>query len=140
MTDPFSTRVHIALISDAPNFYEQLQNTSVAEPSSATFTCSAAGHPRPALSWQKLTNGVYTTITQSSKYGITNTPTGDQNQTSTLTIFNSSPQDSTQYVCRAQNILGSSQSMATLSVRGKSSTFQVSMQASITILLLQESQ
>ena len=99
------------------------QNQSVAEPSTAMFNCSAIGHPRPTLSWQIFSNGVYTTIAQSNKYTVTNTPVGEQNQTSTLTIFNTSPQDSAQYKCNAMNILDSIEStMATLSVLGKSNT------------------
>ena len=111
------------MISDAPFIYELPQNLSVAEPSTAMFNCSATGHPRPTLSWQIFSNGVYTTVSQSNKYAITNAPLGEQNQTSTLTIFNTSPQDSAQYECNAVNVLGSiGSTMATLNVRGKSNT------------------
>ena len=112
------------MISDAPFIYKLPQNQSVAEPLTAMFNCSATGHPRPTLTWQMFRNGVYTTISQSNKYSITNIPVGEQNQTSTLTIYNTSPQDSAQYECNAMNILGSieSSTMATLSVLGKSNT------------------
>ena len=99
------------------------QNQSVAEPSTAKFNCSAIGHPQPTLSWQIFSNGFYTTIAQSNKYIITNTPVGEQNQTSTLTILNTSPQDSAQYKCNAVNTLDSIEStIAILSVLGKSNT------------------
>ena len=111
---------------DSPEIYEQPQNQSVAQPSTATFVCSAVGNPKPTLTWQRLSNGVVTTINQSSKYGIVIASTGDQtqNQTSTLMIFNTSPGDTSQYTCFAENIQGHTQSTVTLSVRGECNMFK----------------
>ena len=106
--------MYMHVCPDSPEIYEQLQNQFVAQPSTATFVCSAVSNPRPTLTWQRLKNGVVTmcTINQSSKYGIVIASTGDQNQnqTSTLMIFNTSPGDTSQYTCFAENIQGHTQS------------------------------
>ena len=120
--------MYMHVCPDSPEIYEQPQNQSVAQPSTATFVCSAVGNPRPTLTWKRLSNGVVTTINQSSKYGIVITSKGDQNQnqTSTLMIFNTSPVDTSQYTCFAENIQGHTQSTVTLSVRGECNMFKFS--------------
>ena len=103
----------------APTFYEQPQSLVIAQPSTATFTCSANGLPRSVITWQRVTNGVSVLITQSSKYTIVATSNGAQNRTSTLMILNTSPGDATTYICTATNVVGSVSTSSTLSVQGK---------------------
>ena len=102
----------------APTLYEQPQSQVTVQPSTATFTCSANGLPRPVISWLRIINGSPVPIAQSSKYTIATTPVGAQNQTSTLMILNTSPDDTTAYVCSATNVVGSVNASSTLSVQG----------------------
>ena len=105
-----------------PDIYEQSQNQTVVQPSNASFSCSANGLPRPSITWLRVVSGSLLPITQSSKYTIVSTPIGEQNQTSTLMILNTSPEDATEYACHAANLEGSTVTTATLTVHGELST------------------
>ena len=104
-------------LPDAPTLYEQPQSQVIAQTSTATFTCSASGHPRPVISWLRVVNGSPVPIVPSSKYRIVTT-VGTQNRTSSLMILNTFPDDTTTYVCCATNVIGSVNASSTLTVQG----------------------
>ena len=106
-------------LSVAPTIYQQLQDQVAVQPNTATFTCSANGLSRPAISWLRLVNGQQLTISQSSKYSIVTAPVGTQNVTSTLTVSNTAIDDAVSYTCNATNQAGSAASTGSLTVQSK---------------------
>ena len=90
------------------------------------FVQQSVINPRPTLTWQRLSNGVVTMCTINQWIVIASIGDQNQNQTSTLMIFNTSPGDTSQYTCFAENIQGHTQSTVTLSVRGECNIFKFS--------------
>ena len=109
--------INYSFLPVAPTLYSQPQSQVIVQPSTATFTCSASGLPRPVFSWLRTVNGSPVPITPSSKYRTVTTPAGTQNQTSSLMILNTSPDDATTYVCKSTNVVGSVNASSTLSVQ-----------------------
>ena len=78
---------------------------TVIENQTATFYCSAAGNPKPKVTWSK-TGG----------RGSVNTTDHERNK---LEIRNASHRDSGRYVCKATNVLGEEEGVVELFVEGE---------------------
>ena len=76
---------------------------TVTENQTATFYCSAAGNPKPSVSWSK-----------QSGAKLMNT----ENQHKTLEIKNTTYSDAGKYLCIAENVLGKIQKEVELFVQG----------------------
>ena len=97
-------------------------SSTVTSSTDATFTCTAAGVPNPDISWLKddvpidTQGSMYTVMASDSSARRRNQIA---NKTSTLTIKSATNANAGLYKCRAQNILGSADSLsARLVVQG----------------------
>ena len=100
----------------------------ITAPDNATFTCTATGLPRPAISWQRVLGNTTVSLTSSVNYSITSTGgTGRQNSSS-LTVLNTGPEDKAVYECVASNVVSTVTRNATLTVHGEYQNFLVTVQ------------
>ena len=89
----------------APTVVVSPVKQSVNEKRTASFRCSASGHPDPSIVWTKADNR--SEFAQSASSG------------AVLRLENVTENDSGLYQCSAVNILGQAQSLARLEVNGK---------------------
>ena len=94
---------------------------TVVSPNPAVFTCVADGVSTPVITWWRRESS--NSLTQLSSDGI-NVTISDRNldsrtRQSNLTIFQSQPVDTVEYVCVATNEIASDTASAVLTVYGK---------------------
>lgn len=100
----------------APEFTIPLNDATVQEGERFTFQCNLVGHPLPEIIWYK--DGI--SILNNPDY-LTTYVQG----LCTLTIEETFAEDSARYTCRAFNIAGSTETSATLTVKGGTESFDV---------------
>ena len=104
----------------APNITTPPRDLTVVSPASATFTCLVTGRPRPDITWMMYDNGSLVDIPGAANvdYQISEEEIGDRERMSNLTLLDSQPSDSGQYVCVGRNNVTYAQESATLAVQG----------------------
>ena len=88
----------------APFLQEPLAGMTVSEGQTAVLTCSADGHPPPRITWSKVSSSL---------------PVGRHvaESSGALIVKNVKPEDDGVYSCRAENLLGSVNASAKLTVQ-----------------------
>ncbi len=101
------------------------ENTTVVSPEDATFTCVVISQRRPSITWWRVEeDGNMTQIMDDgAAYDIDEEVEGTKVWTSTLVVMETEPSDSLTYICVAENILGTAQAKAQLTVHGTCSYF-----------------
>ena len=81
-----------------------------------TFNCQAIGEPLPNITWQF--NDIMINVSDATKYNVTDT-LNETVITSLFTIISTQSSDVGTYTCFAENIIGSDQRFAVLTLNGK---------------------
>ena len=94
-------------------------DTIIIEGNTTTITCVAFGYPSPIIVWSKIDGVLNDRISVSDSISL---PTGYGNVTRVsvnLTITNASREDTGVYICSANNIVGSDNNNASITVQCK---------------------
>ncbi|VDI56857.1 titin [Mytilus galloprovincialis] len=100
-------RIPSPIEPEAPRFTQLPQNQKLKEGTNTVFDCTVTGKPFPDVSWRK--RGFPIRVSQ--RYRIT---IDENTGRITLTIVNSKPDDVGQYTCTAVNLMGQTDTTATL--------------------------
>ena len=96
-----------------------LNNTIIIEGNTTTITCEALGYPPPIILWNRIDGILSDRVSVSDSVSI---PTGNGNVTRVsvnLTITNAYREDTGVYTCSANNIIGSDNRNASITVQCK---------------------
>ncbi|XP_078619950.1 kalirin-like isoform X2 [Branchiostoma floridae x Branchiostoma japonicum] len=116
--DPHGTKVSVKLLNPnymydaAPEFLQQLTNTTVQLGDPATLTCHVCGRPRPSVSWRGPDQML---LSPSSRFSMSYSDNGDI----LLHIASTVLGDTGQYTCVASNEIGSVTTSGMLTVQGR---------------------
>ncbi|XP_011404665.2 PREDICTED: receptor-type tyrosine-protein phosphatase delta-like isoform X2 [Amphimedon queenslandica] len=139
-TDQFALDVLVAPVIISPP-----SDTTVTHPDPFSFTCVTTGHPRPNITWYKVTegtNGATESVMADDRTSITNTQSGDRELTSSIRVTGAIPFDAGVYTCEATNVVIAYNNSATavINVRpnilypSSNAVFYVNESSSISIL------
>ena len=112
-----------SLSTVAPQIIDSPDNLTVVEPQDATFSCLAAGRPRPDITWTRLSDMVQLQ-NQPGLYRIEEQEIGNRERRSNLTIIGTQSSDAGSFACVAVNEPGNAMQQATLTVHCELKTFQ----------------
>ena len=105
------------MFSVAPEIILQLTDLLENETNPTHFMCQATGVPVPYINWYF--NAVIINLSNNSKYNSSSMALNESIIESTLSIINAESSDVGTYTCEAENIIGTDQSSAILTVNGK---------------------
>lgn len=94
-------------------------NLTITAPATANFTCTATGLPPPAITWMRVQGNMTIPLTTSGGYSITSIGDADRQNSSTLTVLSTGPEDKAVYKCVASNVVSTATRNATLTVYGE---------------------
>ena len=123
--------------ADVP-YVQQIQNQTVLLPATTMFNCTARAYTAPTIQWLVVMDGITVPIPTTSRFTVTNSVIPHdcicQVQASTLLVSSLTPYDATQYICRATNSEGSTDSTATLTIQGKACDYNYALRLIFFIL------
>ena len=105
------------MFSVAPEIILQLTDLLENETNPTQFMCQVTGVPVPYIKWYF--NAVMISLSNNSKYNSSSMALNESIIESTLSIINVESSDVGTYTCEAENIIGTDQSSAILSVNGE---------------------
>lgn len=98
----------------APKFSKELKDLTVNDGESLTLSCNVTGDPEPQVTWTKNNKPLSSSEVVDLKY---------KNGVATLRINEVYPEDEGEYVCKATNSIGTSDTRCRLTVKRKSLNF-----------------
>lgn len=119
MTIPVA--VLFLLLKVAPVITVLPSDETTVQPNTTLFTCTSTGLPRPSIQWWRRTVGTNLTLLSNSttNFFISESVSGERERTSHLSVVQTFPSDAGNYTCMVENVVGSTNDTATLTVQGK---------------------
>lgn len=94
----------------APQFSKELKDLTVVDGESLSLSCNVTGDPEPQITWTKNRKPLSSSEVVDLKY---------KNGVATLRISEVYPEDEGEYVCKATNSVGTSETKCRLTIKRK---------------------